>query len=60
MQFQLPLDIDGHLGLELKEAVSWVSGDVGDEVVANDKVVELGSHLIPSANTVGGASARKR
>jgi hypothetical protein len=36
MQFQLPLGIDDHLGLELKETVTCVSGEVGDEVAANN------------------------
>jgi hypothetical protein len=35
MQFQLPFGIDGQLGLELMEAVTCVSGEVGEEVVAN-------------------------
>jgi len=46
MQFQLPFGIDGQLGLELMEAVTCVSGEVGEEVVANNEVVELGPHLI--------------
>src|SRR5215213_2692696 len=46
MQLHLPFGIDGDLGLELTEAVAWVSGQVGDEVAAKNKVVELGLHLI--------------
>ena len=36
MQLHLPLGIYGHGGLELKEAVTWVSGEVGDEVVTDN------------------------
>jgi hypothetical protein len=43
----LPFGIEGQVGLELMEAVARVSGEVGDEVVANNEVVEFGPHLIP-------------